>query len=225
MRLDKTFARILLIFFIANLVLAAPALVRQTRFVTDRLDNEPTDESTPLLEPASESSTGSGWASQAPTPSPTGSLDQDSTPVSVASQPNVPQRASGTLELHDVPLPTSEATQLHNDPLAGTATQPIFEGSHPSWQDFRPGTEIEEVVEPDVNDVPDLHTYDDDDDYLGFDEPGFEIYNDKMKPKGLCGLSVHCWDWDFSEVFSDWDWYKWKLPRSFERRPENPVYI
>ena len=185
MRLDKTFVRILLIFSIANLVLVAPALVRQTRFVTDRSDNEPTDESTPLLEPASESSTGSGWASQAPTPPLTGSLDQDS------------------LELHDVPPPTLEATQLHNDPLAGTAAQPIFEGSHPSWQDFRPGTEIEEVVEPDVNDIPDLHTYDDDDYYLGFDEPGFDIYKDKMKPKGLCGLRVHCWDWDFSKVFAD----------------------
>ena len=63
------------------------------------------------------------------------------------------------------------------------------------------------MVEPDVNDVLDLHTYDDDYYYLGFDEPGFDIYNDKMKPKGLCGLMVHCWDWDFSKVFSDWDWY------------------
>jgi hypothetical protein len=42
---DKTVVRILLIFSIANIVLTAPALVRQRRLVTDRADDEPTDES------------------------------------------------------------------------------------------------------------------------------------------------------------------------------------
>ena len=41
---DKTVARIILIFSIANVVLAAPALVLQRRLVTDGSDDEPTDE-------------------------------------------------------------------------------------------------------------------------------------------------------------------------------------
>ena len=44
MRRDKTVARIILLFSIANLVLAAPALVRQRRLVIDRADDGPTDE-------------------------------------------------------------------------------------------------------------------------------------------------------------------------------------
>ena len=44
MRRDKTFARILLIFSIANVVRAAPALVRQRRLVADRAENGPAEE-------------------------------------------------------------------------------------------------------------------------------------------------------------------------------------
>ena len=44
MRQDKTVARILLIFSIANVVLAAPASVRQRRLVTDGSDDEPMDQ-------------------------------------------------------------------------------------------------------------------------------------------------------------------------------------
>ena len=44
MRRDKTIARILLIFSIANVVLAAPALVRQRGLVTDGSNDKPTDE-------------------------------------------------------------------------------------------------------------------------------------------------------------------------------------
>ena len=50
MRQDRTVARILLIFSIANIVLAAPTLVRQRRLVTDRTDDEPTGE--PEQDPA-----------------------------------------------------------------------------------------------------------------------------------------------------------------------------
>jgi len=45
MRRDKTFVRILLIFSIANVVLAAPAVMRQRHFVTDRRDDKPTGDS------------------------------------------------------------------------------------------------------------------------------------------------------------------------------------
>ena len=45
MRRDKTFAQILLIVSIANLVLTAPALVPQGRLITDRAGDEPTGES------------------------------------------------------------------------------------------------------------------------------------------------------------------------------------
>jgi hypothetical protein len=172
-------------------------------------------------------------------------LNQDSTQVSVAPHSNDPQTASGTSELHYVPPPTSgnpssqddpllgseaqpsldhtppasEAAQLHSNPSPGTGAKPFFEDSHPSWHDFHPGTEIEEVPQPDVHNVPDVpnfHKYEDNDYYFGFVEPNYDIHKDEVKPKGFCGLRVHCWDWDFSEVFSDWNWYKWKPPRSFE---------
>ena len=254
MRRDKTLARILFIFSIANVILAAPTLVRQTRFVTDRSGEEPTDGSTPLLAPnsgAPESSAGSSWASQVPPPSQAESLDQDSTSLSVAPQSNDPQRASGKSESHYVPPPyappptsgnpssqndpplgseaqplldhtppASEAAQLHSNPSPGTGAQPFFKDSHPSWHDFRPGTttEIEEVAEPNFHngpDVPNFHDYEDHDYYFGFDDPNHDIYKDEVKPKRLCGI-IHCWDWDFSQVFADWDWYRWKPPRSYE---------
>ena len=237
MRQGKTVARILLIFSIANVVLAAPVLVQQRRLVTDRSDDKSTDESTPLLEPnsdASESSVGSGRPSNAPPPSP--AVMQDLAPLSVAPQLNDPAAVSGTSESHYVPPstsgnapsqddlpPPSDAAQIHQDPLPlpGPGTGPFFEDAHPSWHDFRPGTEIEEVAEPDVHDVPDVHK-DQGDDYHYFD---FDDYiksnsdndNDEVKPKGLCGLRVHCWDWDFSEVFSEFkDFTHWRRTRSFE---------
>jgi len=45
MRLDKTVARVLLIYSIASVVLAAPTVVRQRHLITDRADDKPTDES------------------------------------------------------------------------------------------------------------------------------------------------------------------------------------
>ena len=45
MHLDKTVARVLLIFSIASVVLAAPASVRQRHLTTDPADDEPMDES------------------------------------------------------------------------------------------------------------------------------------------------------------------------------------
>jgi hypothetical protein len=260
MRRDKTFTRILLIFSIANVVLAAPAVMRQRRLVTDRSGDESTDKSTPLLNDlidsysASQSSAASGSVAQASPPSSAESWHQDSAMASVAPQSNDPQPWSETSESHyaapayvppftsgnrdppsqhDPPPETemqplfgnqpqaSEAAQLHDDKLPASGAQPIFEDSHPSWHDFRPGTEIEEVAEPDVHDVPDVHK-DQGDDYHYFD---FDDYiksnsdndNDEVKPKGLCGLRVHCWDWDFSEVFSEFkDFTHWRRTRSFE---------
>ena len=77
MRRDKIVARILLIFSIANAVLAAPAVVRQGRFV-DRAGDESTDESTPSL------GSGSGYspsyeASPAPDTAPLLTGDSDPT--------------------------------------------------------------------------------------------------------------------------------------------------
>ena len=202
MRRDKMFARILLILSIANVVLAAPALVRQRRFVTDRSD----DESMPLLAPnsdASESSVTSGSVTQASPPSSAGAMHQDSPPVSVAPQLNNPQPVSGTSELHNVPPPyvppftsgnppsqddappASEAAQFYNDPFPGSGSQPLHDDIHPSWHAV---TEIEQVAEPD----------------------------EEVNPKALCGLRFHCWDWDPSQVLSDWDLYKWHPLRSFE---------
>ena len=244
MHQGKTVARILLIFSIANFVLAAPAIVRQRRFITDRSD-EPTDESTPLLAPisdASDSSAESGLSSQARPQSP--AVMQDLGPVSVASQLNDPASVSGASESHSVPPsmlgnppsqdglpPASEAAPIHKGPSSGTGAQPFFEDAHPSWHDFRPGTEIEEVAEPDVHDIHDVHNYQDDD-YYDYDfgddiKPNVDYDDYEVKPKGLCGLRVHCWDWDFSEVFSEfkdlkWDtgFTRWLRIRSSELSPE-----
>jgi hypothetical protein len=153
---------------------------------------------------------------------------QDLAPLSVAPQLNDPAPVSGTSESHYVPpstsgnppsqddlQPASDSTQIHKDPLSGTEAQPFFEDSHPSWHDFRPGTEIEEVAAPDVHDVPDVYK-DQDHDYHYFDfddyiKSNFDNDKEEVKPKGLCGLRIHCWDWDFSEVFSEFkDFTRWR---------------
>ena len=256
MRQDKTFTQILLIFSIANVVLAAPAVMRQRRLVTDRSGDGSTDKSTPLLNDlidsysASQSSAASGSVAQASPPSSAESWHQDSAMASVAPQSNDPQPWSETSESHyaapayvppftsgnrdppsqhDPPPETemqplfgnqpqaSEAAQLHDDKLPASGAGPIFEDSHPSWHDFRPGTEIE-VAEPDVHGVPDAPKDKDEDYFFGFDDS-------EAKPKGLCGTNFHCWDWDhFSGLFKDWpsplDLSNWHPPRFFERSLE-----
>ena len=198
MRRDKTFARILLIFSIAIAVLAAPAVVRQRRFVIDRSDDESTEKSTLLPYEmidnyfASQSSATSGSVAQGPPPSMAGSLHQDSAPLSVAPQSNDPAPLSGTSELHhdpplgseaqpllDHPPPASEATQSHTDPLPGSGVQPSPDDMHPSWDasDWHPVTEIE-VVEPDV--------HNDQDDYYNIDN-SYKYFD----------------DWEWSDLASD----------------------
>ena len=222
MRRDKTFARILFIFSIANVVLAAPA-VRQRRFITDRYS----DESTPLLDNLIDSySTSQSSVTQASPPSSAGSLHQDSAPVSVDPQLNDPQPVSGTSELHDdtpsslgnppsqddAPQ-TSVAAQLKNDPLPGTGSQALHDDIHPSWHDHdwqHVTTEIEEVAEPDVHDVhnvqdvhpvqgyyEDYHYFDLDDDEIKLN---FANDDNEVKPKTFCGLRLDCFDW---EAFKD----------------------
>jgi hypothetical protein len=249
MRLDKTFVRILFIFSIASVVLAAPALVRQRRFVTDR-----SDESTPLLasdfdSDGAESSATSGPVTQASPPSSAGAMHQDSAPVSVAPQLNDPQPVSGASELHhvtpstlgdppsqdDAPS-TSAAAQLKNDPLPESGSQPLYGDMHPSWHGWSPVTEIEEVAEPDVHDVHDVQDvhkdqyYDDDYHYFDLNDDEIKLNfandnlndNDEVKPKTLCGLGYGCWDW--TDFFKDATWdaghTRWRRTRSFQRSPE-----
>jgi len=217
MRLDKTFARILLIFSTANVVLAAPAVVRQRSFVTDRSDDESTDKSTPLLAKAidsyhasqSSATSGSVPVAQGPAPSLDGSVHQDSVPVSVAPQLNDPAPGSGTLEFHFVPPPYvppptlgnppsqhdlplgSEATQLHKGPLPGSGSQPIPDDMHPSWYDWRPNTEIEEVVNPVQKDPFDMKQF---------------LDNFEVNPN--CGLGSVCSDW--SDLTWDTSHVRWR---------------
>jgi hypothetical protein len=189
MRRDKTFARILLIFSIANVVLAAPVVVRQRRFVTDRSDGDVGEaKDGVLLYPyevidnhfANQPPGSSGSVAQGPPPSMDGSLHQDSAPVSVAPQSNEPAPVSENLpSQHDPPLasevqplldhppPASEATQLH--PLPGSRAQSSPDDMHPSlddwsplWDNLHPVPEIEMVGEPNVHDVPDVHNDQDD---------------------------------------------------------------
>ena len=215
MRRDKTFARILLILSIAIVVLAAPAVVRQRRFVIDRSGDESTDESTLLPYEmidnyfTSQSSATSGIVAQGPPPSMAGSLHQDPAPVSGTSElHHVPPFMSGNLPsqpdpplgseaqpLLDHPPPASEATQLHKDPLPGSGTQPFPDDMHPLWDEY-PVTEIEEVEEPDFHDALDvLH---DQDDYYNIEE-----------------INKHD-DWEWSDLASDASHIRWPRTRSFE---------
>ena len=151
MRPDKTFARILFIFSIANVVLAAPASVRQKRLVTNREGDKSTSESTPLLAPNPDASSSSAGAQS---PSPAGSLHQDSAPASVAPQPNDPQTESGTPESHYVPPsyvppPTPGNPSSKDDPPLGSEAQPSLDHTPPASEAAQlhsnpsPGTELE----------------------------------------------------------------------------------
>jgi len=175
MRRDKTLARIILIFSIASLVLAAPAVVRQRHLVTDRSDDESTDGLTPF--PTPDSSAMSGSVPQAPPPlsehePPDESVHQDF--LSQASRLGAPQlnglssmsgapssqddlpAGSGAPLLHGDSLPAPEVAQLqndlpsvsgaallHNELPSGSGAQPLYEDRHPSWDDWKPNTEIE----------------------------------------------------------------------------------
>ena len=221
MRLDKTFARILLIFSIAGVILAAPALVQQRRLVTDRSGGESTDQPKPLPAPDSDMFESSlGWGGppkRLKTSPPSPAVVQDLGPVSVTPQLNDPASVSGTSELHSVPpsmlgnppsqdylQPASEAAPILKDPQSGTGAQPVFEDSHPSWQDFRPQTEIEEVAGPNVHDDHPANVDDHNDHF--YDPHSYETvdYNDlikledKVKTKEYCFV---CWDWHFSRSF------------------------
>jgi hypothetical protein len=155
MRRDRTFARILLIFSITNVALAAPAVIRQRSLVTDTPDNESTGESMPSLETASgvsETSAGPGSTLQGPPESQSGSMhvsplgsQQDWTPGSspVGSlhqngvEPATPHPppaglhqdwAASHASLSDVSL----SPQVHDGPPSGSGS--------PQLSDPRPGS-------------------------------------------------------------------------------------
>ena len=136
MRRDKTFARILLIFSIANVALAAPAVIRQRTLITDGPNDGSTDKSMPSLETASgvsETSAGPGSAPHEPpgsqqdwTPGsggspPAGSLHQDG--VEPATPPPPPDGPPSP-QLND-PRPGSGTPQLHDGTPAGPGAQPV----------------------------------------------------------------------------------------------------
>jgi hypothetical protein len=106
MRQDKTFARILLIFSIANVILAAPALLRQRSLVTNRADDKPTGE---------------------PEQDPAGSAHQEV--VSVASPPPVGSPA-GSEKLHPEPGVWTEDSLL--EWLSNLSDEDVFEPNSPS---------------------------------------------------------------------------------------------
>ena len=174
MRQDRIFARILLIFSIANVVLAAPAFIRQRALITDVQDDQSTDGSMPSLETASDMSetpAGPDWVLQEPPQSQSGPLhvstsgsEQYWTPMSSpgslhqngvepATPPSPPaglhqdgtsSQASSSPQLHDDPRPGSDTPQLHDDAPAGPGAQPLF-SDPPWWKNYRTDPEIEEA--------------------------------------------------------------------------------
>ena len=129
---NKTVARILLIFSIANVVLAAPPLVQQRRFVKDRADDEPTDDSVQApglpaepvyrdgVVPATPPSVGSPARSEQSLSDSMldwldGMLGEDTSPVLPLRPDYMLEPPSGVPESHDdLPL-VSGGPGLHND--------------------------------------------------------------------------------------------------------------
>jgi hypothetical protein len=152
MHWNKTFAGILLIFSIANVVLAAPALIRQRHFVTDRADDEPTGESN--LDPA-----GSVHQEVVPavTPPPVGSpTGSEKSPTlsemwsdgslldylaeSSSNEDSVPNSPS-TLHQDSVPVSGAPAApQLHDDLPLVSGSPRLQDRPFPWWlyTDWRP---------------------------------------------------------------------------------------
>ena len=124
MRRDKTFARILLIFSIAHVVLAAPAVVRQRSLVPDVPDNGSTDESVPLLETVSDVS-----ETSPPTPQ-SASLHEPSVGSEQDSAPGLPAGSSHQDGVEPAAPPTSPA-RLHQDwtPPHESSNVPLFQDS------------------------------------------------------------------------------------------------
>jgi hypothetical protein len=207
MRRDKIVARILLIFSIANAVLAAPAVVRQRHL--DNAGDESADESTPSLE------SGSGYlpdyeASPGPDRPPLSTLSSDDsdTPSSFhsesdfdadqyyadqlsSSESHFGSKAeswhswdgSPSATLHSAGVPASVAPQLDDDPPSASGSQqlndpPPTSGSPPSQGHPTPESEA-------------AHYYP----MTNVEEEA----KDKVKSKGICGL--FCWDWHFSRSF------------------------
>ena len=159
MRQNKTVARILLVFSIANLVLAAPAGVRQRGLVTNGPDDDSADGSMHQFFMPESSGSGSSQLND-PLPTPGSTPLQDELPAGSGAPPlhgdSLP--ASEAAQLHNNPPQASEAAQLHDDPPSGpgaapfpkdspsgSGAQPLYEGLHPSWHSWTPVTEIEEL--------------------------------------------------------------------------------
>ena len=140
MRRDKTFAGILLIFSIANVVLTAPASMRQRRLVTYRTDDEQTGVSNQGL-------AGSVHQDVVPavTPpsvgSPAGSEKSASlSKVSSSNEDSVPNSPYGLSGSHQNLVPVSGAPQLHDDLPIVSGGPRLQYGVFPWWlhTDWRP---------------------------------------------------------------------------------------
>ena len=160
MRRNKTVTQILLIFSIANLLLAAPAGVQQRGLVTNGPDDDSADGSIHQdVMPESSGSRSPQLNDPLPTPESTPLQDElarsgapplygDSLPASEAAQlHNNPPQASEAAQLHDDPLARPGAAPFPNDSPSVSGARLMGEDVHPSWHGWTwtPVTEIEEL--------------------------------------------------------------------------------
>ena len=219
MRQDKIVARILLIFSIANAVLAAPGVVRQRLF--DRAGDKSTDES----ESVSSLGSGSGYLPDSEVPSdpetssgpetPPLLSNDDDTSSSIHSSPafdtdhyysdqlseshfdSITESWDGwPLHSGSAGVPASGSQQL-NDP-------PPTSGRPPSQDHPPPESETAQLHNP-LPGSGDQPLHDDSlpwwHDYFPMTMPVIEeVEEDKVKSKGLCGL-FNCLGWHFSRSF------------------------
>ena len=144
MRQAKTFARILLIFSIANFILAAPALVPQRRLVTDRAGEEPTGE--PEQDPAGSAHQAVvSVASPPPVWSPAGSEKSHLEPEdlteerllewlsNLSDEDIFPPNSPSDLPKYPNPKPISWAPPLHDSQPPVLESMPLQEKPFPWW--------------------------------------------------------------------------------------------
>ena len=231
MRRDKIVARILLIFSIANAVLAAPAVVRQRLF--DRAGDKSTDEPTPSL------GSGSGYlpdyeASPGPDTPPLLSDDSDTSSsfhlsstfdtdkyyadqLSPSHFDSMTESwdGSSSAALHSAGVPESVAPQLDDDPPSASGSQQLNDptptsGRPPSQDHPTPESEAAQLHNP-LPGSGDQPLHDDSlpwwHDYYPMTMPVIEEKEeDKVKSIGICGHGPFscwesAWDWDFSRSF------------------------
>ena len=154
MHRNKTFAGIFLIFSIANvtIVLAAPALIRQRHFVTERADDEPTGES--KQDPAG---LVHGEVGPAASPPPVGLPDWKETPPTVSEVSLLDNFLNNLANLHS----DADSERTVPNSLSGSNPRPAASlppVGLPEWKETSPTVSEVSLFNNFLKNLPNLHS-------------------------------------------------------------------